>query len=527
MNLLDRILKVAGVFDEMDVLARAQFLEGFFQHQPFSKIRGATGKSALLNAIFHMLAEAHVSSPVWASKGDTGLYRPIYMKLQSMLSSARGSTQDGGDLLQSMMGLGGWTDEEGEVSGGVSPFWAVGKYLSQESKDAIAKGVLPSSDQVVNRVKNLAQRRAIDVLRQEKLHAEKREEQSDIFSPSDEGVDVHSWGPIAEALFANPDHPISRKFFGWLSALNEKLWGGSFSAKVFDAYLKILRRPDFNGSDAEAGQLMHDYGLDQYTEGGSSGGTGIGVTGLRVSNVKRNFFKKMDEYLSEHPDERDEIEDLLEDAVEVKSFFHSTAHTASAILDEVNARFVARRFLEGAVSDPLDIRDPQSGKNFDELKKEKDETLAKMYAELKAKNYPHAEREVVLRYEKEMGARLNRLRTRIEKAERGLRLSTNAKHMAQKPSHGDWGYEGAGVAISAIVSSEGVVGWMVQTERRIPVMAPGSRIQHGTQVLAQFTPYGPDGKKIPGVSASRTANRALDDFSDWLKKIEPPPAAVG
>lgn len=524
MDLINRLLKIAGVFDEMDVLARAQFLEGFLHYQPFAKIRGATGKSQLLTAISHMIAEANVSSPVWASKSDTGLYRPIYMKMQAMLATSRGSTHDGGDLLQSMMGMTGWTDEDGNTVelGGASPFWSVGKFLAQQSKDALASGMLPSDDKIVNRVKGLAQNRAVDILRQEKNRAQKRDENSDKFEPGGEGpMDESSWAPIAEALFGNPNHPISKKFFGWLSGLNGKLWSGQ-GAKIMDAYLKILRSPGFNGNDTDAGRLMQEYGIDQ-------GGRGQGVDVQLLNNAKSKFFKLLGAYLETHPDERDDMQDLLEDTVEAKKLFQSSMHTAD--LSEVGARLLVERFLAAnlaarfAAKAPVKIVDPESGLGWAELRALLESKEKEFYEKIeKIPAYTDEGKAIRAnfdRYRKDMGARLDRLRLRIQKAERGLRLSTSAKDMAKKPARGDWGYEGsADLKISAIVSSEGVVGWVAEKTRRISDTGGGNLII-GYRYIKNYTPYDLEGKKLPGVTDSGSANRALDDFADWMKKQLP------
>ena len=87
MLLLSNFLKTAGIFDEMDVLARAQFLEGFLGAAPFTRIRGLTGKTQLLGKIGDMAKEIGGVSPEWLSKGDTGLYRKAFMNVNKIIRS--------------------------------------------------------------------------------------------------------------------------------------------------------------------------------------------------------------------------------------------------------------------------------------------------------------------------------------------------------------------------------------------------------------------------------------------------------
>lgn len=167
---------------------------------------------------------------------------------------------------------------------------------------------------------------------------------------------------------------------------------------------------------------------------------------------------------------------------------------------------------------PKEIVDPESGKNWEDLKAEYEATIKKMYEDLNAldmlsnwKEYKSLSDKIDL-YRKNVGARLDRLRLRVEKAKRGLRLSSNPKHMAGFPSRGDWGYLGPDSTTSAILRGDEVVGWVVGKESRTSVRAPGSPISMGTSVSMSYTAYTLEGKQVGG--RNRNTNGALDEFHE-------------
>lgn len=519
-----QIFKVAGVFDEMDVLARAQFLEGFLRVRPFAKIRGAVGKTQLLRIISAMVAEAGGTSPEWTSSSDTGLYRNVFRTLDRLLSN---TPSDASDLLQSMMGLMGWEDEGGEVLelGGKSPFWLAGKYASEKNGSWLAEGMVPKNAEAL--AATLASRRAKDILRAEANYRRKQNENAlDIADETVGGEGSESeWGMVIEALFRNPEHPTSRRFFTWLDKKIGVIMPPVMAHRMI-GYLGLLR----------AGQV-------QFKGTGATGAGGgdtaaaklLGITPQELSKAKVMFSDRLSKYLAAHPREHEAIKGLFEGSSFLRDVFSPSMHTASVrriatafylrrkqasedrgVLSRIVERFAA------AKKDPLDLRDPESGKTLVEFEKEFEETLAKMYAESAAKGYSPYLSEQIKRYRKEVGGRVERLRMRIQKAQRGLRLSTNPKDLAKKPPRGDWGYEGPDDKISAIVSSEGgVVGWMVSETKRHPVMVPGKNYSSGYEIRVIHTPYTLEGKFLPGKPSEggpSGANRALDRFSDYLKK---------
>lgn len=164
---------------------------------------------------------------------------------------------------------------------------------------------------------------------------------------------------------------------------------------------------------------------------------------------------------------------------------------------------------------PKEIVDPESGKNWEDLNAEYDATIKKMYEDLNAlptfsKAYDALSKRIDT-YRKNVGGRLDRLRLRVEKAKRGLRLSSNPKHMAGFPSRGDWGYLGSDSTASAILRGDEVVGWVVGKESSTPVRAPGAMYSMGTSVSTSYTAYTFEGKQV-GYGGSRNTNGALDEF---------------
>lgn len=331
MDPITELLKIAGVFDEMDVLARAQFLEGYVGARPFARIRGAVGKTQLLNTIGKMISEIGVSSvsgvsPLWASNKDTGLYRSVFMAMNRTLA---GYPIEAGDVLQSLMGMTGWTNEEGEAVelGGKNPFWYAGKFAGE--KKELEAGKIPSD--FAGRVIRLANQRAIDVIRSETTKRQKALEEPSMIEEESmsQAPDRSDWGAMIDAVFANSDHPVAKKFFAWLEDKVVKLLGPGTQSTLIRGYLDLLKK----GLVADRGDAAAAAMLGDNSQG--------------LWNAKNKFETRLSQYLVEHPRERDEVRGMFENAGFLQSLMQGQmAHYAAKRLA---ARFaganVAQRFL--------------------------------------------------------------------------------------------------------------------------------------------------------------------------------------
>jgi hypothetical protein len=299
--------KFAGTWDEMDVLARAQFFEGYLHVRPFGMIRGALGKSQLLKMIAKALAEfGGTPNPEWLSKGDTGLYRATFAAVNKAIRSQHGERAiEAVDILQTMMGLAGWEDETGEALevGGKSPFWMAGKYVSEHSPDKLTSGQMVPYDAAGLSIK-IAYRRALDVIRQEADRAKKRHEQYHLIeeetmgpSESEEG----DWGQIVDALFANPSSSVSQKFFRWLTSKIPHIMRRGEGAKLILDYLELM----------QAGVVKTD------TEAAEA----LGTTPSGLSNTKKVFTASMTDYLQRNPQAQEEMEDMFSDVQFFRNLF--------------------------------------------------------------------------------------------------------------------------------------------------------------------------------------------------------------
>jgi len=346
--------KLAGVFDEMDVLARAQFLEGYLRIRPFGKIRGSTSKSALLTTISHMMVEAGANSEEWASKHDTGLYRSTFLSVNKAIRSQRGErTTEASDLLQSMMGLSGWENEEGEKLelGGQSPFWTAGKYARAKDSDWLAKGMLPN--EAAGLAVKLAFRRALDVLRTERDRARARmENESEIADSTMSGgeSDEADWGMVLDTVFGNPTHPVAKKFFDWLYSRIPMIMP-KVSGAVMLQYLDILR----------AGTVSFS-GTGQSGAGGGDTAIGklLGLSPQDLWKAKKAFTTKMAEYIASNPKEQESVQDLFSDASFFRDLFRGSVRASRLRLAAFR---VAMRFMEAADTSPFAKRRRSSAFN--------------------------------------------------------------------------------------------------------------------------------------------------------------------
>jgi hypothetical protein len=328
------LFKLAGQYDEMDVLARAQFLEGYLHAIPFHYIKGALGKSQLIMSIVKMLHEiGGTPSPEWFSKLDTGLYKATYRAVNRAISSQRGErAMEAVDILQTMMGVSGWEGESGK-----SPFWMAGKHVSTTSPEAFTSGeMLPigASGLTVR----LAQRRALDTIRGEADRAKKRHEHhEDIIDETISGESAQEdWGQIIDAVFANPDHPISKKFFGWLEANISNVMRRGEGARLMSGYLGLLRSGTVS-SDVEAAAAL-------------------GSSSAALSNTKKVFMDSMAGYMSSDPRVQLEVQDMFSDAKFLQDLLRGNIQggRVGSLAKKVATRFLARRASQTTLAINLD-----------------------------------------------------------------------------------------------------------------------------------------------------------------------------
>lgn len=318
--------KEAGVFDEMDVLARAQFLEGLLNAPPFKKIRGARGKVQLLRIMAEMASEVGGNfNPAWTSPKDTGLYRSVFNVVNKAIRSVRVERAvEAIDVMQSIMGLAGWEDEDGNTLavGGKSPFWLAGHHVGRSGTlRKLTEGEWLPID-AVGLAGKLAYRRALDVLRTEALRAKKREEHLDeivhettsISDPS--RLDPDDWGLVIDALLSDARHPIAKKFMVWVEKLIPQVMRRREGIELMTNYFATLMSGQAR-TDTEASRI-------------------IGVSPQALANVKARFIEAVSSYLAHNPSARDNLHGLFSDA----KFYQDLMY------GRVAARRVARRFFE-------------------------------------------------------------------------------------------------------------------------------------------------------------------------------------
>jgi len=322
--------KFAGRWDEMDVLARAQFFEGYLNVRPFGMIRGATGKSQLLKMIERAFAEIGGSpNPEWLSKGDTGLYRTAYAVVNRAVHAQKGERAvEAADILQSMMGLTGWEDEEGETIelGGKSPFWRAGKDVGAKQAEKFTAGTLDPSD-VSGLSVRFAYHRAMDVIRQEADRAKKRHENQELIvdeSMGDQEPEDEDWGQVIDALFANPGNPVSKKFFGWLTSQIPNFMRRGEGARLITNYLELLKAGIVR-TDTEAAEAL-------------------GSSSSALSNTKKVFTESMAGYLKHNPNAQEEMENMFSDAKFLHNLLRGKVRgdKVGALAKKIAARHLAR-----------------------------------------------------------------------------------------------------------------------------------------------------------------------------------------
>jgi hypothetical protein len=163
------------------------------------------------------------------------------------------------------------------------------------------------------------------------------------------------------------------------------------------------------------------------------------------------------------------------------------------------------------------IVDPESGKSLDDLIADLRAAEKVLYA------LPYGSREA--RYREagvsDLRKRVQRLRLRIEKAKRGLRLSSHERYLVGWPAGV---YVGGSAGQAAILRGNEIVGWMLIQEHRHQVMARDANYSIGTQVSTHHIPLRLDGRTLSGGrvggydSGWLRANEALDEFARYLQQ---------
>jgi hypothetical protein len=323
-------LKFAGLWDEMDVLARAQFFEGYLHVPPFKKIRGTTGKPGLLKVIREALAEiGGTPNPEWGSSGDTRLYRSAWVVTNRVIESQKAErTTEAVDVLQAMMGLSGWTDDAGDLIelGDKPPFWKAGKHIAEHLSEKFTSGKLAPAD-VSGLIVKPVRDRAMDAVLQEKARAKKRQENQELIedeSLGTTGEEEEDWGQVIDAIFANPENPISKRFFSWLVRQLPSVMRKGEGSRLITNYLDLLKA-GLVKSDTEAAEAL-----------------GTSPSGL--SNTKKVFTESMAGYIKHNPNVEEELEDMFSDAHFLRNLLRGRVRgdKVATLAQKIAARHLAR-----------------------------------------------------------------------------------------------------------------------------------------------------------------------------------------
>lgn len=315
--------KIADITSEMDILARAQFFEGYLNVTPFAKTQGK-GTSALLKMIEASLLEAGgTPDPLWKSRANTGLYQSAVKVAERIIGSNR--SESGADVLQNSMGLAGWVDEEGAKVelGGKSPFWLAGQEIGKSSKDFLSGKLKPIG--VAGLASLAVKRRALDVVRKEKTREILRDERSESIIEETYGdtSGQEDWEGVVDGIFSNPTSSISKDFFKWLKGAMPRFMRRSESSNMILSYIEILQQ----------GKVKSD----------SDAALALGTTSAGISNAKKVFTDSLSGYLDSNPKAHQEVLDLFENS----KFYGNllSGHVQGGRTARL-ARRVAARFLE-------------------------------------------------------------------------------------------------------------------------------------------------------------------------------------
>jgi hypothetical protein len=240
-------------FTGFDILARAQFMEGFAGIVPANaKLRGKTSNPALLAFIEETAMELSPSiSPSWWDKGEMSLFRPAY-KLAERLGSRHGLS--GHDVMQDEFAN---VDADGKPKDSGSIFYAAGRYASRGGRWAtgIKSGALKPAD-LQGLVKNFASKSMINEIEKRVRQRELDEEQASLIGEETSGIggfDESEWSMITGAIFDQPNNPISQKFFVWLQGMVEDM--PSEAGRVMNVYLQSALSGDGKSDKEIAAEL--------------------------------------------------------------------------------------------------------------------------------------------------------------------------------------------------------------------------------------------------------------------------------
>lgn len=204
----------------MDVLGRAQFMEGLSGHPWGTKANKASsgGSSSLIQAIAKMMLEIDpTSSPmdtIWTERGVTGMYRIPWMAASRVLQPFG---LDANDVLSVDM-----TNALADNIKG-SFYYEAGRNYADEAQGIIS-GEIGVMD-VAKRVAFYAKRAAISFSRKKQVQDKAQAEAVAIgmlpgageegdFDLADLGFS--GWSAIISAVLASPRAPISQELFDWL-----------------------------------------------------------------------------------------------------------------------------------------------------------------------------------------------------------------------------------------------------------------------------------------------------------------------
>ena len=288
--------KCADMTIGMDILARAQFWEGFCGYHPFQKIHGVSSPPALLRLIASLMEEAapglstKPEMAAWLSPLDTKLYRSV-LQLVSKIVYKFGI--DGSDILQEEMSR---DDTLGSI------FYAVGKGTAKTRAAKVVSGdYLPEVAAVLAR--KYAVRRALDAVQKISNRGRIEQERGGDVVEQTMGPepDENGWATIIKNLLTDPENPIAKDFFTWVRSYARD----TIKSPVLVAYLDNI----LNGGDKSNEELALELGVPEPS----------------LNRAKREFFKNIGKQLSEKKVNSPEILNLLSDAQSLAPLLKGTS----------------------------------------------------------------------------------------------------------------------------------------------------------------------------------------------------------
>lgn len=206
------VKKIADTAAGLDVLARAQFWEGYTGSPPFSRVKGAATTRVLVDAIKKMMGEvspellSDIGMKDWYSFENTGLYKSVVNQANAILRN-RGTS--GAEVVQDNMA----SDKPGG-----SVFYAAGVKTKSGGSEKILNGVFTPT-QAGYVAKGFMSGKAIDAIRTEKGRSKLTDENAgDIMvnTMDDSNYDAEDWAFIIDSIMANPEHPLAKNFINYL-----------------------------------------------------------------------------------------------------------------------------------------------------------------------------------------------------------------------------------------------------------------------------------------------------------------------